>query len=173
MPCQAKTIQSLVEDWNSNLEKRKEVAFEHNADLVKQVEAGELTATAAVKGLMEVPEFLPPPPESWCKWFRKKSGWSLLSRSMENAQWLPCDHPDMVASRQFVQDMLADGEVHPALILNVDQVWRRAHDNRFRFMYKEREKIGLYRKRVKVKRTVDKKAHFIGGSRRSVTAPCS
>lgn len=150
------------------MEKRKSAAIDHNNALLKKVENDELPAAAALEAVLPLPEFIPPPTEAWCKWFRQKSGWSLLGRAMENSAWLPFSHPDMVASRQHVRELL-NGEVHPALILNVDQVWRRAYDNKFRFMHKSRSMVGQRSKRSKVHRTIDKKAHFIGGSRRSVT----
>lgn len=168
---QVTTIGDLVEDWNSTLDQRRKVVHDHNASLAHQVVSGDLDAAAAVQALLPVPQFVAKPSDDWCKWFRRNSGWSLLSRGMENSQWLPYQHPDMEASRRRVREMIEGGQVHPALILNVDQVWRRAYDNRFRFLHKNRSLIGQRARRQKVQRTIDKKAHFIGGSRRSVTVP--
>ena len=166
---QAATIGDLVNDWNGTLEHRREAASCHNLALWKQVENGEVEASAALEGLLPIPERITPPAESWCKWFRQVYGWSLLGRSTENAQWLPYQHPDMVAARAAIQALMTEKGCHGGMLLNVDQVWRRAFDNKTRFMHKSRESVGARGKRRKASRTIDKKAHFVQGSRRSVT----
>lgn len=133
------------------------------------MESGELTAKAAVSGVMSMPEMVVRPDTRWAAWFRRKYGWSLLSRGMENAAWLPYNHPDMENTRQKISALITEKKVHPGMMLNVDQVWRRAYDNKARFMYKDRSKFGKRAKRCRPARTIDKKAHYIGNSRRSLT----
>ena len=94
----------------------------HNEDAIARYN-GEIHPKALAKMIEPLPTKMKPPSAAWCQWFRVAWGWGMYCRSSDAQAWLPFDHPDMVASRNAVQSLIAEG-THPGMILNYDQIWR-------------------------------------------------
>ena len=161
-------MDSLVHDWNDGMEEAIQAVRKQNEELKAKYDRKEISAEGVAKGLLEEPTKLKPPGLRWCRQFRDRFGWSLLTRSVEQAS-LPWDHPDMEWSRNQFQMMLASG-VHPHLVLNFDQVWRSAFNWTGKMLWKPREKLGQVGKRMKSPQRLEKKLHSVRGFRKSLTA---
>lgn len=110
--------------------------------------------------------------QSWIRWWRAQFGWSLLTRSGDDLQWLPYGHPDMQQSRKETLDLIDNQGVHKFLILNYDQVWRNAWSmSKHKLHYKDRAKVGSRCGKARPGQREDKKIHSIKGNRRSITVP--
>ena len=143
----------------------------HNKKILEKVDSKELAPFAALRGLLPVPKRVPNPSLSWCRRFLSNYGYSLLTSGSSAQAWLPYHHPDMLASREHLKQMLAES-VHPALVINYDQVWRTAFTFGGKLVWKPREEAGKRSKRKKLSQRDDKKHHYIKGSRRSITVAC-
>ena len=170
----AETIRSLVDDWNSCLAFLVQKAEEWNKGLVESYERGEISPETLMASLEPEPKQVMHPTEAWCREFKLNFGWSMVTRGSDDAQWLGYCHPDMASARQAFQEMLQDpvAPVHPALVLNFDQLWRNSYNaTKFKMFYKPRAFIGQRGRKKTPGRREDKKAHHVRGARRSMTVP--
>ena len=165
-------MKSLIDDWNSAHESTTKEVEQHNEKILAEVDAGTLPAHSALRGLTPLPKKIEYPGRSWCRHFLRKFGYSLLSSSDNSQAWLPYSHPDMQASREHMRDLIQN-KAHQALILNYDQLWRTAFSFGGKLLYKERHLAGPRAAKRKANRVVDKKLHYIKGSRRSLTVSWS
>lgn len=163
------TIASLVVDWNASLEKNQEIVSASNEELKQQLDNGTISAQAYLKGLRPVPEKLKPPSVGWSRWFLRVWGWSLLSRQSDAQASLAYDSFDMQQARAKVDSLTKEKGVHPALIINYDQLWRASWQFGGKLMWKARSGIGKRLPRKKAPKRCEKKLHAVKGARRSVT----
>lgn len=129
-----------------------------------------MSAEAALAALEPTPQPIPKPNEQWCRDFRTRWGWSMLTRSAEDSSHLPYDHCDMESSREAFRRMVSSG-VDQRLILNFDQLWRNCWStSHFRMSFKHRSQIGKRCHRSKVGARESKKITQVKGARRAMTA---
>ena len=140
----------------------------HNKEILAKIDAGTLTAEAAIRALTPLPKQVEMPTKSWCRHFLRNFGYSLLSNGCDTQAWLPYSHPDMETSRAHMRDLL-QSKCHPALVLNYDQMWRTAFSFGGKLLWKDRQDAGRRCLKRKVGPKTDKKQHHIKGSRRSIT----
>lgn len=164
------TIASLVADWNASLEKNQEIVEAANEELKQQFDNGNISAQAYLKGLRPSPQKVKPPSLTWSRWFLRVWGWSLLSRQSDAQASLPYDSFDMQQARARVASLTKESGVHPALIINYDQLWRASWQFGGKLMWKARSGIGKRMARKKAPKRAEKKLHSVKGARRSVTA---
>lgn len=141
----------------------------HNDHYQALYDKGELSADGLRQALAPMPEKLKPPSNQWCRAFSERFGWSLLSSSSEQAS-LPFDSPDMELSRKQFSDMIKGG-VHPALVLNFDQVWRCAYSCSAKMFWKAKQNVGRREAKKAPPKSLDKKHHAVRGARKSLTVP--
>lgn len=165
------TIEGLVRDWNKNIPNMAQAVKQSNQVLLDEMESGQLEAEAVIKAWMPTPSELPLPGSRWARWFLKEWGWSWLSRASDTQSWLPYSHPDMKAQRERLKTLLVSGRVHPALVLNFDQLWRSCYQFGGTLLYKERKRVGSKSKRCKAPKKSDKKLHMVKGARKGITEP--
>lgn len=163
------TAKSLVEDWNKMLEENKQIIQDSNQSLKQMYEKGTISAASLCEAWKPLPKPVSPPGYRWSRWFLKQYGWSLLSRQPDNQAWLPYEHSDMIAARAYVNGLVEQEKVHPATILNYDQLWRCCWSFSGKLMMKDRTKMQKRSRRGKIHKRVDKKLHAVKGNRRSVT----
>lgn len=171
LPCfriKAATVKGLISDWNASIEHTQKAVETHNAEITKALEEGKISGHAAAAGLQPLPKKVDDVSKSWCRHFLRKHGWSIFSKGCDSSSWLPYNHPDMQASRAHMIGLLK--QIHPALCLNYDQVWRTAFTFGGNLLWKPRKKVGQMGKPTRIPQRQDKKLHFIKGSRRSITA---
>ena len=165
---QVMTAKGLVDQWNQSLEESIVAAKKWNEDVAAALDRGEMSAEAALSAIMPEPQKVVPPGRRWASSFLQQWGWSLLSRGADSQLWLPYDHADMVASRADFRSLLEKEDVHPALILNYDQLWRAAWCASGKLLFKAGPK-GQPAQRTKAPRRADKKINMIKHSRRGIT----
>ncbi|CAK9082770.1 unnamed protein product [Durusdinium trenchii] len=164
------TIGSLVSDWNHALEETTSKVKAWNAELMSWFEQGQMSAEAVLAGFEPVPKLLQKPTSQWCRMWKRKWGWSTLTRSHEDGQSLGFDHPDMACSRVAFHSLFSDHQVDPRLVLNYDQLWRNAWStSKFKVSYKHRLFAGATGEREAVEPRVSKKINQPKGARRSIT----
>lgn len=164
------TIGKLVEEWNASIQDNIARVDEWNESLVTKYKAEEITADAVLAGWDVKPTLLNPPSMSWCRHWKQRFGWTMITRGQDDTQWLAWDHPDMVASRASFQKLLVDEKINTGLVLNYDQMWRTCwQTTRYKLAYKSRKYAGeMGRKQIMGPRD-DKKITSVKGARRSVT----
>ena len=166
-------MSDLVKDWNATLGERKESIQAWNSELSAKYKRGEIGCEALATGLQVEPEQVPKPTPKWASSWRKRWGWSMLTRGSNDSTWLPWDRPDMMAARKALSDQIQEESIHPGLILNYDQVWRACWStSKYKLAYKDRSQMGKQPTRRKHGPRLDKKVHAIKGSRRSMTVSC-
>lgn len=169
-PSEEETIGSLVSDWNHALEETTSKVKAWNAELMSWFEQGQMSAEAVLAGFEPVPKLLQKPTSQWCRMWKRKWGWSTLTRSHEDGQSLGFDHPDMACSRVAFHSLFSDHQVDPRLVLNYDQLWRNAWStSKFKVSYKHRLFAGATGEREAVEPRVSKKINQPKGARRSIT----
>ena len=92
-------MEGLVKQWNLDASIKDVQAW--NDQVARELEAGRMTAQAAAEAVTPAPKMLRVPDHRWGRRFMQQYGWSLLSRGADTQQWLPFNHPDMIASRSF------------------------------------------------------------------------
>ena len=163
-------MKSLIDDWNESLESRIQLVEDHNRKVEEEFKSGNLLPEAAIAAALKKPSRVTYPTESWLRWWKSAWGWTLLSRSGDEAAWLPYDDVDMAQAREEVQKLISQHGCHPYLILNFDQLWRNAFAlQKVPLMYKDRAGTGHRSGKSKTSSKTDKKIHHIRGSRRSLT----
>ncbi len=163
------TIASLVADWNAAIEGNKQIVDNANAALQDQFDRGTISGQALIKGLKPSPQPLKAPPLAWSKWFLRTWGWSMLSRQSDAQASLPYDHWDMKHAREKVASLASSMGVHPALIINWDQLWRASWQFGGKLLWKPRSATGKRIHRQKAPKRIEKKLHAVKGARRSIT----
>eukprot|EP00438_Fugacium_kawagutii_P000587 Skav208510 [mRNA] locus=scaffold2509:35177:39569:- [translate_table: standard] len=116
------------------------------------------------------PATLTRPTISWCRHWKQRFGWTMITRGQDDSQWLAYDHPDMIASRASFQKLLVDEQIHTGLVLNYDQMWRTCwQTTRFKLAYKSRRYAGQMYGGERMGPRDDKKITSVKGARRSLT----
>lgn len=160
-------------DWNENLSSQQEMIDAWNNDTMKQFERGEITAEAALCALHPAAKPLPRPSAQWCRDFKQRWGWSLLTRTNEDTVHLPYDHPDMSASRLSFSKLFTEDGVDHRLVLNYDQLWRNSWScSKFKMRWKKRSHLGQRTRLQKVGPKESKKISEVKGARKSMTVTC-
>lgn len=166
------TINSLIDDWNSTYDDKLKMVQEHNASIEQDFNAGKLSAAEVCEMFEQPPKRLTYPSSSWCRWWRSRWGWALLSRSSDDQLWLPYSHCDMEMARSKIQGLITTHQVHPCLVLNYDQLWRNAFSlGNTPLCYKGRAGAGQRVPKTSGGARMDKKIHSVKGARRSITVP--
>ena len=168
---QVATAIDLCDDWNKALQDNVQIIRAANSELRSKFEASQISSRAFIAGFQAEPKPVKPPTLQWGRWFLQKYGWSLLSRCSDQQSWLPFNHPEMIAARQAVQDLFDAHNVHPAMVLNFDQLWRQSWSFTGKLLLKDRKAMGCRRNRSKCSKRADKKLHAVKGNRRSMTVP--
>ena len=165
-------MEDLISDWNSNLAEREKMVKDHNEEVSKRFKAGEIAAETAMSLLEPVPKKVKAPTEAWLRKWKQAYGWSMITRSGDDLQWLPFDHVDMQQSREETLKLLSHHAVHKYCILNYDQIWRSCYGlTKHKLNYKNREYAGHRTSKAKFGQRQDKKLNHVRGSRRSMTVP--
>ena len=167
---QAVTMQAVVRDWNKSVEVTQALVKEANAKLLDDVRSQNLDPETLLRAWVPVPKPLAAPSVHWARWFLKSWGWSIFSKASDAQGWLPFDHCDMQATRQRMQDMLESGQIHGAMCLNFDQLWRScwAFGGKLYTNVDQKREKGTS---VATPKKHDKKLHTIKGARRGITVP--
>ena len=173
-PLQTKghTMKSLVDDWNASLEETTAMVENHNKKIDDAYRAGMLLPETVLNAIEPIPSKVSCPSDSWLRWWKGAWGWTLLTRSPDEAGWLPYGHCDMEAARSATKNLITQEGVHPFLVLNYDQCWRNAFSlNKAPLMFKDRSGTGRRVGKTKMNPRGDKKIHAVRGARRSITVP--
>ena len=166
------TIISLIDDWNNSLEKNRDIIELNNKELKQSLEEGKIEPEVFMKSFQPVPTAVKHPSISWSRWFLRSWGWSLLTKQSDAQLSLPFEHYDMVQARSLVASMVDVHKVHPALLVNFDQLWRSSWQCSGKLLFKDRGHAGKRVHRAKAPKRMEKKLHAVKGARRSVTDSC-
>ena len=161
---QETTIAGLVEDWNAGVPAAQAAVKEHNDRVLAQVEDGSRTAQHALSLALPHPRPLSTTSRWWSGWFLRKWGWSMLARGSETQVSLPFEAEEMRTARQAYKELIEAQQVHPALILNYDQLWRCAWHSDSRLLYKS-GKAGTRSIKKKAPARANKKLHAVRHAR--------
>ena len=168
---QAETLKDLIKDWNGGIETCAEKVKQWNAELKAMHDDGKVSAETVMAMLEPLPKPIPEPTLQWCRDWKLRWGWAMLTRSADEGQFLPFDHPDMACARACFHRMFTTENVHETLVLNYDQVWRNCWaTSRFRVCYKDRSRLGKRGCPHGPGPREDKKISQPKGARRAVTA---
>lgn len=151
------------------MDENSKIIEEANEALEAAYGRGEISAQGLMEGWQPIPKKVTPPRSSWGHEFLKRYGWSLLSRAPDSQTWLPYDCSEMIQARESVKQLTTSANVHPAMILNYDQLWRNSWAFSGKLLMKDRAKKGVPGTRSKADKHANKKLHTIKGNRRSVT----
>ena len=160
-----------MDEWNKNLETLIARVQEANHSLRSQLESGEITEQRLLGEWEPMPRMIPRPGINWARWFLKTWGWSSLSRGSDNQQALTYNHPDMEIVRCRVKALFQTHQIHNALALNFDQLWRCCWQWSARMLFKDRANKGRRCGKKKAPKTQDKKLNAIKGGRAGITVP--
>ena len=159
------TINGLICDWNASLDAANKQVDAANLEIMALLQQGKISTEAAAVALEPKRSTVKDASASWCRWWMKEWGWSMLSRGSDTQTWLPYDHIDMAHARTTTKELFSKQ------VLNFDQLWRCAYAFGGKLLYKARSSMSKRTHRTKAPRKMDKKLHTIKGSRRSVTVP--
>eukprot|EP00438_Fugacium_kawagutii_P011439 Skav221333 [mRNA] locus=scaffold1234:42453:42959:+ [translate_table: standard] len=164
------TIGKLVDEWNESIQENIMKVNQWNDSLIARYNNQEITAEAVLAGWEVKPAVLSRPSISWCRHWKQRFGWTMITRGQDDSQWLAWDHPDMIASRASFQKLLADEQINTGLVLNYDQMWRTCwQTTRYKLAYKSRRYAGQMGGKQRMGPRDDKKITSVKGARRSLT----
>jgi len=129
-----------------------EAAKTKNANLLEQLDMETVTVEHAIRERVPMrPEIKIQIDRRWCYRWRKRWGWRKRQTGM-TGNFLPYDHHLMRSVRQRVGMLFeradAATRIHPALLLNYDQVWKLAHRGSQWKYYKEPIESGVRARHV-------------------------
>jgi hypothetical protein len=132
----------VIKSYNARLKKRNAAAVKKNAALLTKLRAGQISPADALRMRENlVPYTDARATRNWASRFRVEYNWGSHQVGM-TGNFLPYDHPEMAHVRDKVALAVKQGQIHPRLLINYDQLWKLAFRGRKRKFYKTFEGAG-------------------------------